>query len=52
MRIEILLFGGGGGGGVRRPSQPFDDHVGQILPENDHGRDGRHNAFKKGLTAL
>ena len=33
--------GGGGGGGVRRPSQPFDEHVGQILPENDHGRDGR-----------
>ena len=28
----------GGGGGVRRT---FDDHMGQILSESDHGRDGR-----------
>ena len=40
--------------GVQRPSLPFDDHVGQILSENDHGRDGCHNASKfrkKRLTA-
>ena len=28
-----------------------DDHLCQILPENDHGRDGR-KIKKKGLTAL
>ena len=37
--------GGGGGGGVRRPTRPFDDHVGQILSEKDHGRDGRKWSF-------
>ena len=39
---NMIYWGRGEAGGQRS----FDDHVGQILPKNDHGCDGRHNASK------
>ena len=37
VRIKVIDIIEGGGG----PTRPFADHVGYILSENDHGRDGR-----------
>ena len=36
-----MIFRGGG----PATNATNDDHVGQILPENDHGRDGRYGRF-------